>query len=293
MELPCALYGLGFKGSPYTWWNGRSDDACIFKRIDRYLANQQFQNLFPSLEVEHLIKYGSDHAPLLLSCNVNVVQVKKPFKYLNFWTKYEIFLDVVKENWKTNTMGSPFIIFQHKLKNMIKHWLFGVKLALEIFSRKRKRLQVSRILDNNGIWLEDKDDMAQEAMEFFKAKFTEDKAEPTLEEVMKVVFGLKGESASGPDGFTGQFYHVCWEVIGEDACNNLFCGAELPKRGWWYLVRGQRIGGLSIFLLAFVVNTLRSQKFWTCGLRVRVGRVPGLGHALPSRLRGFLRDHEE
>lgn len=36
----CALYDLGFKGSLYTWWNGRSDDACILKRLDRYLANQ-------------------------------------------------------------------------------------------------------------------------------------------------------------------------------------------------------------------------------------------------------------
>lgn len=63
----CALYNLGFKGSLNTWWNGRSDDACIFKRLDRYLANQQFQGMFPALEVEHLIKYGSDHAPVVLS----------------------------------------------------------------------------------------------------------------------------------------------------------------------------------------------------------------------------------
>ncbi|XP_075111586.1 uncharacterized protein LOC107825614 [Nicotiana tabacum] len=70
----CALYDVGFKGSLYTWWNGRSDDACIFKRIDRYLAIQQFQDMFPSLEVEQLIKYGSDHAPLVFSCNVNTVK---------------------------------------------------------------------------------------------------------------------------------------------------------------------------------------------------------------------------
>lgn len=60
----CALYDLGFKDNVYTCWNGRLDGACIFKRLDRYLASQQFQDLLPALEVDHLIKHGSDHAPL-------------------------------------------------------------------------------------------------------------------------------------------------------------------------------------------------------------------------------------
>ncbi|XP_070045091.1 uncharacterized protein [Nicotiana tomentosiformis] len=97
----CALYDLGFKGSLYTWWNGRSNIDCIFKRLNRFFANQHFLDLFPTLKVEHMIKYGSYHAPLLLSCNIDTVQVKKPFKFLNFWTKHETFLKVVKENWET------------------------------------------------------------------------------------------------------------------------------------------------------------------------------------------------
>lgn len=40
---------------------------------------------------------------------------------------------------------------------------------------KRKRLQVTRILDNNGIWLDEQDYMAHEAVEFFKAQFTEER----------------------------------------------------------------------------------------------------------------------
>ncbi|KAG5576250.1 hypothetical protein H5410_056384 [Solanum commersonii] len=50
------LTDLGFKRSMYTWWNGRSDAGCIFKRLDRYLGNQALQDLFPNLELEHLIK---------------------------------------------------------------------------------------------------------------------------------------------------------------------------------------------------------------------------------------------
>lgn len=38
----------------------------------------------------------------------------------------------------------------------------------------------------------------------------------TKVEVRKVVFELTGSSACGPDGFTGQFYQECWEIIGVD-----------------------------------------------------------------------------
>lgn len=40
---------------------------------------------------------------------------------------------------------------------------------------KRKRLQVSRIHDNNGYWLEAQEDMAKEAVNFFQAQFTEER----------------------------------------------------------------------------------------------------------------------
>ncbi|XP_075081845.1 uncharacterized protein LOC142166443 [Nicotiana tabacum] len=116
----CALYDLGCKESLYTWWNGRSDMDCIFKRLDIYLANQQFQDMFPALEVEYLIKYGSDHASLVLYCNADIVQVKKPFKLLNFWKKRDTFLRVVKGHWNTDSMGNPFIVFQNKIKDAKK-----------------------------------------------------------------------------------------------------------------------------------------------------------------------------
>lgn len=63
----CQLVDMEFTGSIYTWWNGRSDDACIFKRLDRCLGNQSLMNMFPNIEVEDLIKQGSDHTPLLIS----------------------------------------------------------------------------------------------------------------------------------------------------------------------------------------------------------------------------------
>lgn len=113
----CNLTYLSFKESIYTWWNGRTDDDYIFKRLDRCLANLEFQQMWRGLEITHLSKTGSDHCPLLISCDPNAASIKKSFRFLKFWLKHETFQDVVRENWKADFSGNLFHMFNHKLKN--------------------------------------------------------------------------------------------------------------------------------------------------------------------------------
>ncbi|XP_016454638.1 uncharacterized protein LOC107778834 [Nicotiana tabacum] len=104
----CNLFDIGFKWSIYTWWNGRAEDDCIFKRLDRVLTNVEFQQSFPGLEINHLSKIGSDHIPLQLNTSANTVPIKKSFGFLNNWTKHELFIDAVKENWTEDFCAHPF-----------------------------------------------------------------------------------------------------------------------------------------------------------------------------------------
>lgn len=51
---------------------------------DRIFGNQEFMNKFAASEVHHLIRLGSDHAPLQLTCCASQELVTRYFKFLNF-----------------------------------------------------------------------------------------------------------------------------------------------------------------------------------------------------------------
>lgn len=121
---------------------------------------------------------------------------------------------------------------------------------------RRKRLQLNRIQNNEGNWIEQDEEIAMEAVKFYEDQFKETApptsfeiinhvptlldeeqnslliSQPTKEEVKRVVFGLNGDSAGGPDGFTGKFYQSSWDIIGDDLYDMVrafFNGHELPE----------------------------------------------------------------
>ncbi|WMV30609.1 hypothetical protein MTR67_023994 [Solanum verrucosum] len=108
------LYQVQFKGSPFTWWNGRADFDCIFERLDRIFVNNMLQDQFNISEVEHLSRNGSDHAPLLFSCENRDSKFIKPFRFLNFWTEHRGFKDVIKINWDDEYSSNSFSGFQEE-----------------------------------------------------------------------------------------------------------------------------------------------------------------------------------
>ncbi|XP_009622845.1 uncharacterized protein [Nicotiana tomentosiformis] len=222
--ISCGLFDLGYKGIPFTWWNGRPNSESIFKRLDRIFVNLPFQNLFPNIEVEHLIRTSSDHAPLLICCGEKAMLFVKPFKFLNFWIKHETFKDVklkwVKvalSQWSKLTYGDIFtqlairedivrvkeMLFEDEpnIQNRImlqkaqaelkkyhsieeQYWKqnAGIKWFAEgvrntrffhnHVNGKRQRLQLKRIQNGDGVWLESQDLMADDVVDFFQRQFT-------------------------------------------------------------------------------------------------------------------------
>lgn len=120
---------------------------------------------------------------------------------------------------------------------------------------RRKRLQLNRIQNSEGEWLEEQSDIASEAVRFFQQQFTEDFPEnfdvlehnpemissdqnesliqiPDELEIKRAAFALNGESSSGPDEFTGAFYQTSWAIIKKDiivVVQTVFRGQDLPR----------------------------------------------------------------
>ncbi|RYR19564.1 hypothetical protein Ahy_B03g064378 [Arachis hypogaea] len=81
----CGLKDLGFSGPPFTWQRNR-----VKRRLDRFLCNLGFNDLFPSAGVKHLPKLKSDHIPILLDFNnLEMRRRDKPFRLLTPWLLHE------------------------------------------------------------------------------------------------------------------------------------------------------------------------------------------------------------
>ncbi|XP_060182816.1 uncharacterized protein LOC132612735 [Lycium barbarum] len=68
----CELFDMGYKGSPYTWWNGRVAEDYIFKRLDRIL---KLKNLKKALSAWSRDTYGDIFKQVLI--REEVVRVKE------------------------------------------------------------------------------------------------------------------------------------------------------------------------------------------------------------------------
>ncbi|KAG5606207.1 hypothetical protein H5410_027699 [Solanum commersonii] len=118
------LEDKSFRGSKYTWWNGRTYDECIFKRQDKELYNDQLHNIFPVSEVEHPIWSGSDHMPLSITFKATNEKVVKSFRFLNFGHKEDSFMEVVRNHWKAYFESDLFNVssYTKSVKRALMQW---------------------------------------------------------------------------------------------------------------------------------------------------------------------------
>ncbi|XP_070031882.1 uncharacterized protein [Nicotiana tomentosiformis] len=175
----CGMFDTGYKGSPFTWWNGRPTADYIFKRLDRILVNTPFQTLSSSTEEEHLIRTGSDHAPLLMSCGDQTMQFKlKRVKIaLSKWSKLtygDIFKqlalreDVVRVKemlFKENPTIENRIMFQKAQAEMKRYLSIEERYWKQKAGMNWQKLQ--RIQNHDGTWIDTQETIADVVAVFF------------------------------------------------------------------------------------------------------------------------------
>ncbi|KAK4719395.1 hypothetical protein R3W88_017733 [Solanum pinnatisectum] len=160
----CALEEIWSLGSKFTWWNGRVEEDCIFKRLDRVLCKWKFSDNFPSSTVHHLISRGSDHAPLHLICNSEEEKVVKSNKEELKRAEAELkkFRYLEEKFWKQKTEMRWF-------KDGVKN----TKFFHNYVKGRRKKLFISEIITVQGEYINTSENIDNEAVAFFENQFNE------------------------------------------------------------------------------------------------------------------------
>jgi hypothetical protein len=125
----CGLFDLGFNGPGYTWCNKRYSSKPLYERLDRFLANAEWSNLFPNANIYNLPILQGDHAPVMAVLHSKFKKPTYHFKFENWWLLEEDFQETAMKAWKTS-QNQPFT-------SRTKH-LAG---ALKVWRRKKKPLQ--------------------------------------------------------------------------------------------------------------------------------------------------------
>ena len=104
----------------YTWNNKRIGPGHIAARLDRFLVEDSFLLLGLNLSSKILPFGGSDHKPILLELVPDLNLGPIPFRFKPLWASHPDFLHIVVDTWSPPVTGSPFFIWEEKLRRLKK-----------------------------------------------------------------------------------------------------------------------------------------------------------------------------
>ncbi|XP_074265645.1 uncharacterized protein LOC141588088 [Silene latifolia] len=113
----CEVVDIAATGSLYTWNNKQRPEERIYSRIDRFLVNREWCDLYPDTYAHFLPEGLFDHSPCLIRSSTNG-RGKSSFKYLNMWGSSKEFVNTVRKHWDRGIDGTPLFRLTTNLKGL-------------------------------------------------------------------------------------------------------------------------------------------------------------------------------
>lgn len=101
----CRQQDLGFEGNGFTWCNRREEEENICERLDRFVANREWQSQFQSWRVYHRVAAYSDHSHILLHTSATNKSTYrwKLFRFEAMWIDTLDREKIISQAWKVVT----------------------------------------------------------------------------------------------------------------------------------------------------------------------------------------------
>ncbi|XP_057851477.2 uncharacterized protein LOC131061676 [Cryptomeria japonica] len=107
-----ALLEVVAKGGNFTWTNRRRGFSNIAKKLDRFFLAGDWSVAPVVFEAEVLAISGSDHFPVSLVVQNDVVPIQCPFKMEKMWFREPSFKELVVGWWKEAPVVEGFLAYQ-------------------------------------------------------------------------------------------------------------------------------------------------------------------------------------
>ena len=99
------LIDLGYHGPAYTWCNNQSGRDMICERLDRAMANLAWTVHNPQTAVFHLLRFQSDHHPILVRTKPKKLVGRRQFRSENWWLRADGFDSVCQRVGTSQPLG--------------------------------------------------------------------------------------------------------------------------------------------------------------------------------------------
>ena len=132
----CGIRDLGFRGGTFTWRRGNDPSLMIRERLDRFMACDEWETLFPQYWVRNFPIYKSDHSPILLSTSdaVSGRGKRKAFHFEALWLSRPECQDVVRRAWTSSVSENVATKVEHCAREL-SSW------GAETFGVVKKRIK--------------------------------------------------------------------------------------------------------------------------------------------------------
>jgi hypothetical protein len=115
------LFDLGYNGPAYTWCNKRYSSKPLYERLDRFLANAEWSNLFPNVNIYNLPILQGDHAPVMAVLHSKFKKPTYYFKFENWWLLEDDFQETAMQA-RNTSKNQPFTTRTKHHAGALKNW---------------------------------------------------------------------------------------------------------------------------------------------------------------------------